>query len=142
MIRSILLLVLLVTGISGIAQTKEETEIMALSRKKFRWMVEVKLDSLDVILDERLSYIHSNGWVQSKKEFLEDFTNGKLTYHSIEVKEMSARVYKRSAVVTGKAVAETTLNGTRAIINLMFTEVYVVQKGGWKLVSRHASRLP
>lgn len=142
MIRSILLLVLLVTGISGIAQTKEETEIMALSRKKFRWMVEAKLDSLDVILDERLSYIHSNGWVQSKKEFLEDFTNGKLTYHSIEVKEMSARVYKRSAVVTGKAVAETTLSGTRAIINLMFTEVYVVQKGGWKLVSRHASRLP
>jgi len=142
MIRSILLLVLLLTGISGIAQTKEETEIMALSRKKFRWMVEAKLDSLDVILDERLSYIHSNGWVQSKKEFLEDFTNGKLTYHSIEVKEMSARVYKRSAVVTGKAVVETTLNGTRAIINLMFTEVYVVQKGGWKLVSRHASRLP
>ncbi len=142
MIRSALLCFLLFTGFAVIAQTKEETEIMSLSRKKFRWMVEANLDSLDVILDERLSYIHSNGWVQSKKEFLEDFTNGKLTYHSIDVKEVSARVYKRSAVVTGKAVAETTLSGNRSTVSLMFTEVYVVQKGGWRLVSRHASRLP
>lgn len=105
-------------------------------------MVEAKLDSLEVLLDERLSYIHSTGWTQSKKEFLEDFTNGKLTYHSIDVKEISARVYKRSAVVTGTAILETTLSGNRSMVNLKFTEVYVLQKGGWKLVSRHASRIP
>ncbi|MFM9075961.1 MAG: hypothetical protein ACKORJ_10425 [Bacteroidota bacterium] len=51
-------------------------------------------------------------------------------------------MYKRSAVVTGTASMETTLNGNRSPVNVKFTEVYVLQKGGWKLVSRHASRLP
>ena len=134
--------IMLVCSITGWAQTREESEVMGLSKKKFRWMVEAKLDSLEGLLDERLSYIHSNGWTQSKKEFLEDFTNGKLTYHSVDVKEISARVYKRSAVVTGIAALETTLSGNRSSTHLKFTEVYVLQKGDWKLVSRHASRMP
>ncbi|MFM8346444.1 MAG: nuclear transport factor 2 family protein [Bacteroidota bacterium] len=140
--RIFLAFIMLSCSITGWTQTREESEVVALSKKKFRWMVEAKLDSLDGLLDERLSYIHSTGWTQSKKEFIEDFTNGKITYHSIEVKEISARVYKRSAVVTGTASMETTLNGNRSPVNVKFTEVYVLQKGGWKLVSRHASRLP
>jgi len=142
MIRAILFTTLLLSGWTSFSQTKEEAEILDLSRKKFRWMVEARLDSLNGLLDERLSYIHSSGWTQTKKEFLDDFTNGKLTYHSIVPREMSARVYKRSAVVTGKVEINNTMNGKTSVSNIMFTEVYVVQKGGWKLVSRHASKLP
>ena len=142
MLRAFLFTAVLLNGFSSFSQTKEEKEILDLSTRKFRWMVEAKLDSLDWLLDERLSYIHSSGWTQTKKEFLEDFNNGKLVYHSIKPRELSARVYKRSAVVTGKVEANTTLNGNTSTLNIMFTEVYVMQKGGWKLVSRHASRLP
>lgn len=105
-------------------------------------MVEGKVDSLKDLLDDRLSYIHSNGSVQSKQQFLDDFTIAKLVYNSIQVSELSVRVYKKSAVVTGKGQINTTRDGNTAVTNLMFTEVYVDEKSGWKLVSRHASRLP
>ena len=72
MLRAFLFTAVLLNGFSSFSQTKEEKEILDLSTRKFRWMVEAKLDSLDWLLDERLSYIHSSGWTQTKKEFLED----------------------------------------------------------------------
>jgi len=138
--KLIYLIFMLSFGIAT-AQTKEESEILSLSRKKFRWMVEKKIDSLSVLADERLSYIHSNGWVQSKKEFIDDF-NGKLVYLKIDLVEMHARAYRKSAVVTGKGHFSVILNGNRVETDLLFTEVYVKSGSKWKLVSRHANRLP
>ena len=139
MVKILNVLVFVVT-LSSFAQTKEESAIMNLSRTKFRWMVEGKTDSLNIILDERLSYIHSNGWVQTKKEFIEDF-KGKLIYHDISISEMHVRVYRRSAVVTGKGRFTVSLNGNRSETNLFFTEVYIRNGNKWKLASRHANRL-
>ncbi|MFZ9980975.1 MAG: nuclear transport factor 2 family protein [Cyclobacteriaceae bacterium] len=139
-INILLSFILIVCGFSSTAQTKDEAEIENISRKKFRWMIEQKLDSLDLLTDERLSYIHSNGWVQSKKEFLEDF-KGKLIYHKIDINELSARVYRRSAVVTGKGHFSVSLNGNKLEIDLLFSEVYVRSGNKWKLVSRHANKI-
>jgi hypothetical protein len=140
LMRILFIFILIVSGFSVTAQTKDEAEIESISRKKFRWMIEQKLDSLDLLTDDRLSYIHSNGWVQSKKEFLEDF-KGKLIYHKIDINELSARVYRRSAVVTGKGHFTISLNGTRLEIDLLFSEVYVRSGNKWKLVSRHANKI-
>lgn len=113
---------------------------MDLCRTKFRWMIEKKTDSLNLILDERLSYIHSNGWVQTKKEFIDDFTS-KLIYHDISLTELNARVYRRSAVITGKGHFNASLNGNRTETNLFFTEVYIRYGNKWKLASRHANKI-
>ena len=138
--RTIFLMISLFFSFSVVGQSKEETEIMNLVKKKFRWMVEKKIDSLSALADERLSYIHSNGWVQTKKDFIEDFS-GKLIYHDINVVELHSRVYRRSAVVTGKGHFTVSLNGNRLEVDLLFTEVYIRSAGKWKLVSRHANRL-
>ena len=138
--RTIFLMISLFFSFSVVGQSKEETEIMNLAKKKFRWMVEKKIDSLSALADERLSYIHSNGWVQTKKDFIEDFS-GKLIYHDINVVELHSRVYRRSAVVTGKGHFTVSLNGNRLEVDLLFTEVYIRSAGKWKLVSRHANRL-
>lgn len=138
--KSLIALLVLVHAFA-FAQTKEEADVIKLSKRKFQWMKSVRLDSLDRVVDERLSYIHSNGWIQTKKEFLDDFASGKLVIHDVVVAEMHARVYKKSAVVTGKGQFITSLNGNKSSVNLLFTEVYVLQRGGWKLVSRHATKL-
>ncbi|MFZ9503670.1 MAG: nuclear transport factor 2 family protein [Cyclobacteriaceae bacterium] len=138
--KTFFLMISLFFSFSAVGQTKEETEIMNLAKKKFRWMVEKKIDSLSALADERLSYIHSNGWIQTKKDFIEDF-NGKLIFHDIQIVELHSRVYRRSAVVTGKGHFIVSLNGNRMEVDLLFTEVYIRSGGKWKLVSRHANRL-
>lgn len=124
----------------ALAQSKQEQEVLQLSHAKFKWLVAKKVDSLNQFLDERLTYIHSNGWVQTKKELVDDLLSGKLSYDKIEVVKDSIRIYPKSAVVTGKGKFTATLNGTTNTFDLTYTETYVLQKREWKLVSRHASR--
>ena len=123
------------------AQSKQEQQVLQLSKQKFKWIVEKNNDSLNNVLDDRLSFIHSNGWVQTKKELMDDLASGKLNYVSIEVLSASARLYPKSAVVTGRGKFVATLNGNTNTYELAYTETYVLQKREWKLVSRHASRV-
>jgi hypothetical protein len=132
---------LLFAFISAQAQTDEQT-IINLSKKKFGWMTQMKLDSLESILDERLLFVHSNGWTETKEEFIKDIKSGKLRYVSIDVAEASARIYTNTAIVTGKGKFKVLLDGSELIINLFYTEVYISKNGMWLLASRHSNRLP
>lgn len=41
-------------------------------------------DELNTLLDSRLSYGHSNLWIESKQELISSNTSGKLIYHHID----------------------------------------------------------
>jgi len=125
----------------GYAQSKEEQEILKLSRKKFEWLITLQSDSIIVLLDDRIQYIHSNGWSQSKKEVLDDMHSGKLVYTQIDIKDDHVRVYGNTAIVTGKGWFAGVNNGKDFELDLVYTEVYIQTNKKWVLVSRHANRL-
>lgn len=131
---------LMLVAVAGFSQSKQEQEVLQLSHAKFNWLVSKKVDSLQFFLDERLTYIHSNGWVQTKKELIDDLLSGKLSYDKIVIEKDSIRIYPKSAVVTGRGKFTATMNGTTNVYDLTYSETYVLQKREWRLVSRHASR--
>jgi Domain of unknown function (DUF4440) len=126
-------------------KTKEESStekfVLKLHENKFRWMVNKQLDSLQAILDDRVQYVHSNGWTENKKEIIEDIKSGKLIMTSVKVNEASARVYKGFVIVNGKGIFNVVLDGAPIDISLLYTEVYAKRQNGWLLVSRHANRI-
>jgi Domain of unknown function (DUF4440) len=122
-------------------ESATEQFVLKLHEKKFQWMVKKQLDSLKNILDERVVYVHSNGWVQNKKEIIEDLRSGKLIMNSVTVTEAKARVYKGSVIINGKGKFDVVIDGKSVVIDLLYTEVYVKRKEGWLLVTRHANRL-
>jgi hypothetical protein len=127
------------TSIFSFAQTNEEQDVLSLCRKKFKWMVEAKLDSLSDVLDDRLTYIHSSGQVQNKTDFLSDFS--KFTYKAIDLKELKVRVYKGAAIINGLGKFSVMVNGTLVSYDLMFTETYVFIGKKWKLAARHSNKM-
>lgn len=139
-----LLLFFICSVSSAQKQTDEsatEQFVLRLHEKKFQWMVKKQLDSLKNSLDERLVYVHSNGWVQNKKEVIDDLKSGKLIMNSVTVTEAKARVYKGAVIVNGKGKFDVMIDGKPVVIDLLYTEVYVKRKDGWLLVTRHANRL-
>ncbi len=90
------------TSLVAMSQTAQEQRIIDLSKKKFQWMIAMNFDSLESVLDDRMVFIHSNGWPETKTEFINDIKSGKLRYKSIEVVEASARMYQGSAVIIGR----------------------------------------
>ncbi len=116
--------------------------ILRLHERKFQWMIKKQFDSLKNLLDDRVVYVHSNGWVQDKKAVIEDLKSGKLIVNWVAVSEATARIYKGVVIVNGKATFKVVVDGSDIEIPLLYTEVYVKRKEGWLLVSRHANRLP
>jgi hypothetical protein len=140
--KRILVLTFSIITFSLVRAQSPEQAVLDLSERKFNWMIRMHYDSLESVLDDRVMFIHSNGWTETKSELIADLKSGKLRYVAIEVIESSARLYSNSAIVTGKGKFTVVLDGNDLVINLYYTEVYVLKNGNWLLASRHANRLP
>ena len=134
-------IVLLITVVATQAQVSEQA-LLDLSKKKFGWMIRMQYDSLEAVLDDRLLFVHSNGWTETKQEFIQDIKSSKLRYTNIQVLESSVRIYPATAIVTGKGKFNVLLDGSPLDINLFYTEVYILKNDKWLLASRHSNRLP
>jgi hypothetical protein len=140
--KNILLLILLIGGTQAFSQNPEAEKVNQLHKRKFDWLINKKYDSLKWLLDEQAKYIHSNGWIQSKAEVIEDLKSGKLNYTSVIIEESSVSYFDKSAVVTGKGFFKGLMtDNTEFTIHLLYTEVYIKQKKEWKLVSRQATKI-
>lgn len=141
-VNIIFLMLAVLTADCAFAQSKTEQNILNLAKRKFDWLIQKQRDSLDRLLDDRLMYIHSNGWVQSKQEVIDDMLSGKLIYKQTDLKELKVRLYGNTAVVTGTGRFVGSREANEFDLSLSFTEVYVKKGNRWLLVSRHSNRLP
>lgn len=139
--KTVLIFFLVGLCVSIRAQAQQEQAVLKLSEKKFQWMVTLRYDSLEPVLDERMMFIHSNGWIETKAEFIQDIKSARLRYNSITVTEASARIYSGSAVVIGRGKFNVKLDGKDLEFDLKYTEVYIQKNGKWLLASRHANRM-
>jgi hypothetical protein len=105
-------------------------------------MAEKKLDSLSMLLDEDVIYIHSNGWMENQTEVLNNIESGYLTYHSVDIRKSSVRRYGNSYIVTGEGLFKVSLKDTPIDIELLYTEVYAADGDVVRLVHRHACKMP
>ena len=122
--------------------TRQEKFILDLSRAKFGWLVDKQYDSLIVLMDDRVQYIHSNGWTQNKMEVIEDLRSGKIIYDKVTIKESGVRFYNSTAIVTGMGTFEGVNSDNPFTLELRYTEVYIKIGNRWRLASRHANRMP
>lgn len=140
--KKILLFILFMGGTQAFSQTPEAEKVNQLHKRKFDWLINKKYDSLNWLLADQAKYIHSNGWIQSKAEVIDDLKSGKLNYTSVIIEESSVSYFEKSAVVTGKGFFKGLMtDNTEFTIHLLYTEVYVKQKKQWKLVSRQATKI-
>jgi len=130
--------------LTTMAQPSDKTErtVLDLSKRKFDWIIKKNYDSLTTFLDDRIQFVHSNGWVQNKQEIIDDLKSGKLNYQKITVNDAKARVYGASVIVLGTGTFEGINQEKPFSMELRYTEVYVRSGNSWKLASRHANRLP
>jgi ketosteroid isomerase-like protein len=111
-----------------------EDEIHALSVEKFRSKMEQRFDDLADLFDDDLVFVHLNGYITSKQEWMEMLRSQRFVYDRIDLKEDSVRAYGNTAVLVGKATF--VVNGG-SVYNLVYTEVYTRREDRWKLVNLH-----
>jgi uncharacterized protein (TIGR02246 family) len=94
--------------------------------------------ALDDLLTPDCLYVHSNGTLQTKTEFLRSLRSGALRYAAIRyVTPPQVRLYgSTTAVVTGTTQLEViTADGNTLKPTVRVTALYVVQNDRWQLAS-------
>jgi Ni/Co efflux regulator RcnB len=131
----------LVCSASATAQaTSAEQEILNLSRTKWRWMAERKVDSLAALFDEQAVFVHMGGTIPRNQE-LEIIKGGGIQYKHAEIQEASVRFIGTTAILLNKIRLDAVVGGNEVSNPFVVTEVYVQQNGTWKLGSLSFTRL-
>ena len=76
------LFVFLIIGHGSLAQSARQADsskLRELSRTKFEWMVNKDIDRWKALLDGQLLYIHSNGWIETSQDVINDIETKKLS---------------------------------------------------------------
>lgn len=103
-------------------------------------LIEKDSSVLVKLLHPKVSYGHSNGWVENKKDIFSNQRTGYLKYDKIESSKADIMFSKKWASVRSKTHAEGKVNGTDFIIDLNVLQVWIKTKIGWQLIARQAAK--
>ncbi|HEY5966461.1 MAG TPA: nuclear transport factor 2 family protein [Chitinophagaceae bacterium] len=96
---------------------------------------------LKSVLHKDISFGHSNGWIQTRADILNDFTSGKLTYNKFENNSSAiVAISKKYATVKTNTNAEGIVNRTAFKLTLHIMQFWIKTKKGWQLIARQSAK--
>jgi ketosteroid isomerase-like protein len=139
--RNVLLPVLLLVAFSVNAQSKDEKDVAAAVEVLRKAMLNGDRASLENITADQLTYGHSSGKMEDKAAFVEALASGKSDFVTLDLTEHSITVMGNTALVRHKLHGETNDNGKPGVANIGIFQVWIKEKGAWKLAGRQAFKL-
>ncbi len=119
---------------------KSEQEVINLSKEKWRWMSERKVDSLDALFHEKAVFVHMGGsW--GKERELDVIKSGGIHYKNADIHEVSVNIIGTTAILLNRITLLAVVGGNEVTNPFVVTEVYVQQSGTWTLASLSFTRL-
>ena len=143
-IKELLLVVLMLLNILAFGQsstqpiTKDEKAVAMVVEQLTAAMINADSLSLDNLCSATLSYGHSSGHVEGKKEFIEKITSGRSDFVTIDLSEQSIQISGKTAIVRHNLHAKTMDKGNPGEVNLKVMLVWQKLHGKWKLLARQA----
>jgi len=138
-LKKIFIILLFIVPVFSIAQTEKEK--LATTIKEFHQaLVQKDIAAINKQTDEALSYGHSNGWIETKTDFIKNLETGFMKYRGY--KEDSLTITMNGDVANARFVADisATLNGNDGNFHLKVLEVWVKKNKRWILFARQAVR--
>lgn len=130
----------------GIAQepaappSPQEQELLTLSKNKWQWMADKKVEALEDLFHEKAVFVHMGGTMTRTQE-LGTIRSGGIHYKKADIERASVRVMGSTAIVLNTIKLLAVVGGNEVTNPFEVTEVYVQEKGAWKLAALTFTRL-
>lgn len=125
---------------TSVSNSPEQQEIISLSKKKWDWMSEKNVDSLNVLFADKSMFVHMGGsW--GKQPELNTIQSGGIWYKKAEVYSVIVNLFGNTAILLNEIDLEAVVGGNTVVNPFMVTEVYIKENGKWKMGSLTFSRL-
>jgi hypothetical protein len=120
--------------------SKEEQEILDLSKTKWKWMADKNVESLGGLFAENCVFVHMGGsW--GKTQEINTIKGGFIWYKQAEVYGASVNIFGNTAILLNDIDLLAVVGGNEVVHAFMVTEVYLKENGKWKMGSLTFSTL-
>jgi ketosteroid isomerase-like protein len=138
--KKIFSIVVLFLGINTIvaAQSKQEKAVAEAVENLRKAMVDGNRAELEKLVSDKLSYGHSGGHIDDKKEFVEKLAGGSSDFVTIDLTEQTISLSGKIAIVRHKLSATTNDGGKPGEVHLLVLLVWQKQGSQWVLLARQA----
>ncbi len=117
-----------------------QQQLIDLSKTKWDWMADKKVDSLATLFEDRAMFTHMGGtW--DKDQELATIKSGGIWYKKALLYAVDVRVFGETAIVLEDMDLEAVVGGNTVTNAFMVTEVYTKQAGKWRLTQLTFSHL-
>lgn len=123
------------------AQSKQEKAVADAVEKLRVAMIDANKAELENSVADQLSYGHSGGHIDDKKEFVEKIVTGKSDFVTLDLTEQTIAISGKTAIVRHILSAKTNDGGKPSEVHLRILMIWQKQKGGWKLLARQAVKM-
>jgi len=123
------------------AQTTDEKAVAAAVDILNKNILKPERTALENVTSADLSYGHSTGKIENKKDFVDLLVNGFYVYSTLGTSEQTIHITGNTAVVRHHLIAKLTIGGAPADMNLGVLQVWEKQNGSWKLLARQGFKL-
>lgn len=119
---------------SGANFTKEEQEVVTLSKDKWQWMSDKNVDKLSELFSDKSKFVHMSGtW--KKDEELEIIKTGSIWYRKATIHDTAIEITGETAIVWNRITLESLVRGNEAKVEFTVTEVYQKEGKNWKMLA-------
>jgi ketosteroid isomerase-like protein len=127
------------TAAPALAETSDAAAVAEAVAALTKAMLDADKAKLESLVADQLSYGHSGGTIQDKKDFVEVIATKKSVYKSIELSKQTVAVAGNNAIVRHAWESESgTGDGKWNVSRIGVLQVWQKEPGGWKLLARQA----
>jgi hypothetical protein len=117
-----------------------EQEVIKLSKDKWQWMADKDADKVKDLFHEKSVFVHMGGsW--GKEQEVNIIRSGGIHYKKADIHEVSVNIIENTAILLNRITLLAVVGGNEVTNPFMVTEVYVKEKGTWKLGSLSFTKL-
>jgi quercetin dioxygenase-like cupin family protein len=110
----------------------DEQEIKNLSKKKWLWMADKNVDSLNILFNKKSVFVQMGGsW--GKQQELKVIKSREIWYKKADVYSVSVNIFKNTAILLNDIDLKAVVGGKEVLNPFMATEVYIKENanGRW-----------
>ena len=136
-----ILILILITIINVTGHSQKSSGILRTISYFNEALINKNLKEIDKLTHPHLSYGHSNAWIETKKEFLQNIQSNYIQYKSIKCD--TVQIIKTKKIITARYNAQFTVSLKDKPIDLTLhvCQTWTKRNGHWVLLSRQSTKI-
>ena len=112
-----------------------EREVLAADAGRVKALLANDFAALELLLGDDLTYVHSNGMLDTKESYLSGLRSGASRYLSMDMSDVAVRASGDTAVINAKFDARVLVRGNEVHPTPRVLIVYMKRDGRWQMIA-------